>query len=108
MILVIIDCKTNNYYELEDVEGEEQLNEERKKETTWESLVALGKMFWLITGVGILLFGSITSFVNISIAFLVELYFSHIPIKDALKEAGHYMVIPFSIGAVIIPFFGIL
>ena len=48
------------------------------------------------------------SFNYIATSFFIEVYFSKLNIEDAEALAGLYMCIPFLVGAICIPFFGLV
>jgi len=83
---------------------------EAEEEDIFTSLSKLGSLFWLISIMCFLLYGSFIPFTNISSAFLIENYFqsSTLTIEEIQKKAGLYMSIPFYICSIIVPIVGYL
>ncbi len=109
LILILIDYKMNNNYELLIDEEEKPLNiEENNHSNTWRTdLKNLGQLFWLVTAVSVFLYASILCFVSISVAYFIELYFIGVPLTKAQNRAGIYISIPYLMGAIGIPILGI-
>lgn len=63
-------------------------------------------MFWLVVLVCFTLYGSFMPFNNIASAFMKSKYLSDMNPSAAEQVAGHYMAIPFFIGALFVPIFG--
>jgi len=73
-----------------------------------ESIINLNTIFWLLLILAIFFYGALLSFNYIATGFLIETYFSNLNKDEAETMAGLYMSIPFLIGAILIPFFGVL
>lgn len=65
-------------------------------------------LYWLITVVCLLTYGTVLPFNFIIVNYLTTTHFKEMQTTEARHKAGIYMAIPFFIGALIIPVFGFI
>lgn len=68
----------------------------------------LSYMFWLLCLVCVTLYGAFLPFNNIASGFLISSYFKDMDKREAESLAGLFMSVPFIIGAILTPIFGII
>lgn len=66
------------------------------------------RLFWVITFLCLTSYGAVLPFNYISTSFFTSTSLKNLPKQQARKQAGIYMSIPFFMGAVLIPIFGLI
>ncbi len=92
-----------------DSEEEQDRNKENgavKETTCLDQVKGFGVLFWLICLLGIFIYSSVISFINISIGLFIEIFLNKLPKQDAQTIAGVWMCVPYLIGAILIPLLG--
>lgn len=88
--------------------SENDINHIEEDEIELKEVYNLTYMFWLICLVCVTLYGAFLPFNNIASGFLISSYFKDMDKREAESLAGLFMSVPFMIGAVLTPIFGII